>query len=172
VHDLPNLKHSAHSGFSAEHLNFPFLHSSQTLDLRIRRLLVTGGFPNGYREVRDKSNKLMLTTFAAIIALSLLTSSAANKAQPAFRPAARKEFRQANGPRLASYFSKLARKTCRGSWQANAIPLIALTWLAVASVGTIFSRCRRAVLRPWSSMTTCWYSEDAPPASLSALLTL
>jgi hypothetical protein len=51
----------------------------------------------------------MLTTFAAIIALSLLTSSAANKAQPAFRPAARKEFRRANGPRLASYFSKLAR---------------------------------------------------------------
>lgn len=53
MHDLPNLKHSAHSGFSAEHLNFPFLHSSQTLELRIRRRLVTGGFPNDCREVRD-----------------------------------------------------------------------------------------------------------------------
>ena len=48
---------------------------------------------------------------------------------------------------------------------------MALTWLVLSSVGSSASRCRNAFLRPLSSITTRWYSEDALPAAFNALLT-
>lgn len=99
-------------------------------------------------------------------------SSAITTAHFDFLAIARSELLSANGPSVDSYFSSLTMKSHKGSWHARAIPRLALRWVTLSSVGSNLSRCRKMFFRPLSSMTTSWYSAEAPPVSFNALVTL
>lgn len=104
-----------------------------------------------------------------MMARNLLTSSLTVTAHFAFLEAPWSRARDANGPIECSYCRNFARNSSNGILTDKAMPRRAFTRAVLYSSGSRACKWFRHLCKPSSSIITCWYSDAAPPASLSAL---